>query len=310
MQQIAWLTEDLPHTYAGLRHAWAIHWQGLPAVVSGCLRWLAQQSHPQCEPDAADLPQVLVGVAHQVEQLGRDMASDRREPAYHNRLHIADTLVSMTCLLRAQRLLEARQCAPLCVSELLCLLCMLVHDLGHDGSINRVAGELEQRSVALFAPLLSAAGLASVSQQVIAELVLLTDPAGVKRVHAQCRGRASPCDVRGGLLPVEQMAVWVTEADVMASALPSPGLELTRALAQEWAVCAPAMSQRLLTARGRLGFLQNGAWFSSGACVALGIPAIIDRQIAVLQRGDVGGGIERSALAYIDVFDVHPDEPV
>lgn len=268
--------EVLTSAYAHLRSSWATAWPGLPSVLSGCVAWLGGTQSLRSGAQARMLS-TLLDCAGWVEATGRQMQALGAEPAYHNRLHTADTLVSCALLLQLQRAHEDRAtAAPPNDLEWTCLLTMLVHDLGHDGRINATPHENERHSIALFKPWLRKAGLENGRIETVESLVMLTEPRQAIDTHRQCKPEA--------LGRFELMALLVTESDILASALPFPGEALTQALSVEWAAHSPGPSRHLLTPQGRLGFLQHAANFSSPASRRLGVQVVVDAQVQSLRE--------------------------
>ena len=278
------LLPQLEHAYSALRESWAGSWKGLPAVVAGSVQWLCGTSTADEAPLHAQRVSVLLACARLVEQAGQSAQATATEPPYHNRLHIADTVVGMAALLRARRLgAPARLLGqPLATAEFRCLAAMLLHDYGHDGRVNDWPRQIEQASVDSFEPHVAACGLSPKDWADVRALILETDPRFVSDVHARAADRApSPAEAE---LSFEEMAVLVVEADVLASALKFPGEDLTLSLIQEWAPRYPQRAQQLSVPQGRLGFLRFGARFSSPAAQSLGVPDRVEEQISWLTR--------------------------
>lgn len=219
------------------------------------------------------------------------MAGRGLEPAYHNRLHIADTLVGMACLLRVRRELvrgvspHAHRQTALQPAELMGLLAMLIHDFQHDGRVNDGPGELERRSLQQFLPHAKSMDLSLEEWNTLTRLVLNTDPATVGTLHDEFRASSAsgPSSIAVPL-SLRELAVLVTEADVLASVMGETGEDLGRALTQEWATRYPDRAARLATPEGRLGFLTFGARFSSAAALHLQIPRVVQAQVASLTQ--------------------------
>lgn len=269
---------DAVAAYGQLRSRWPDDWPGLAAVMRGVVSWL---DAPSAMDGRAEVPPVLIECAEAVESSGRARARRVGEPAYHNRLHVADTLVSMASLIKARRGLLGTPDRGLTRFEMLCLLTMTVHDFHHPGRCNRRAQEIEQMSLARFAPHARRIGVSGSDWALVCHLVLLTDPTCVAQVHDRWhRDRVS---ARASGTRAE-MALLVTEADVLASALAFPGVELTRSLAREWQSPHPEMASSLLSEEGRLRFLSAGVRFSSDAADALGVKQAIREQIASIRK--------------------------
>ncbi len=260
-----------------LREYWPHGWPGLLLVYQRCMQQLGHSARHSLPPRL----QAIDACAHEVaEWLERDGSSRQqlgKEPHYHNRLHMADTLVCLTVLLQAQRCAQGLKQRVPAHHEWLAMLAMLAHDLLHDGTINRFPAELESRSVQALEPLMQRHGLHAQDQQIVKHLILKTDPVCVRQAHEQIADRVFSVDDQ------DCLAVLVEEADILASTLSVTGLELTRQLSQEWESSNPAMSPVLLTPEGRLRFLQFGALFSSPASRWLEIPRFRQAEIDSLR---------------------------
>jgi hypothetical protein len=217
-------------------------------------------------------------VAQWLEREGRQMQRRGREPQYHNRLHMADTLVCMTLLLKAQRAVLGTPSAKARRHEWLAMLAMLAHDLLHDGSVNQYPAQLESRSAQALRPLMQRHGMPEQDQLVVRHLILKTDPLCVRQAHAQVAERAFVIE------DVDCLAVLVEEADILASTLAVTGMDLTRSLSAEWERSNPSMAPVLLTRLGRLRFLQFGALFSSPASRFMGIQQARQSEMDALHR--------------------------
>lgn len=288
----------LRHALVALRAAWHSDWPGLAVVLQGCLAWVAQgpqagsSARSGLQPAAtARLLKAVQATARIVEGEGARLAGLGREPAYHNRLHIADTLVGMACLLRVRREMASRGSSrtkshhPLQPAEMMGLLAMLIHDFQHDGRVNDGPGELERRSLQQFLPHAKLIDLSLEEWNTLTRLVLNTDPATVGTLHDEFRASAaSTATVPGAPLNLRELAVLVTEADVLASVMRETGEALGRALTEEWSSRYPDRAARLATPEGRLGFLTFGARFSSAAALHLQIPGVVQAQVAALTQ--------------------------
>ncbi len=233
----------------------------------------------------------IANVAAAIEDDGLQRHRLGSEPPYHNRLHIADTLVSMTCLLLATRATEqsdmrsgrstgstgGTRSTP-SDAEWVLMLAMLGHDFEHPGKVNQFPGEIESHSVHELQPLMQAAGLSEPVRALIGELILMTDPSRVRPHHEAMRGRPFDLDDAGC------MAMLLQECDILASAMPDIGIDLTHQLANEWTMFSETMGASLLMAKSRLHFLRNQAQFSSPASHLLGLPAMTAAEIRALEK--------------------------
>ena len=274
--------DRLERTLQALRQGWSQGWPGLPAVVEGCIVELGGPLPQRGTRWAHLLHEATLATAYWLERDGAQRARRGAEPAYHNRLHTADTLVALTTLLRAQRAVEQRATAQVTPAERLGLLAMAAHDLLHDGSINRFEAELESRSADHLQPLLAELEISPRDARRVRTLILATDPAHVPGVHARVRGR------RFRVQDDDCLAVLLVEADILASTLADTGVSLTAQLALEWDRVAPERAQALRQPLGRLGFLERAALFSSPASALLGLPAVRQAQIDALRAAQGG----------------------
>jgi hypothetical protein len=270
------LLASLEASLLQLRERWPQGWPGLSLVFDRC--WQRLGADPR---KPSQRVQALIRCAHDVaariERDGRARQRQGAEPQYHNRLHIADTLVCMTHLLLAQRQVQApAKVAP--ISECLALLVMLGHDYLHNGQVNRFPAELETIAVTQLQPILQRHGVAPQDQAMVTHCILKTDPSGVKQSHALIAGRAFRLADR------DCLAVLVEEADILASTLMVTSEGLTLSLSKEWESSNPAMAQGLLKPASRIYFLENAALFSSPAACLLGIPVLKQAEVDAVRR--------------------------
>jgi hypothetical protein len=265
---------DLRLQLQSLQQSWPAKWPGIESVVQQTLDRM-QQTHPQTQEAASlALTKCMLRVADAIESEGASKAKLGKEPAYHNRLHMAQAFVSMSCLLLTQRELGAKPLSSAYAHrELLALLAMLAHDLFHPGLQNKAQGEIEQIAVSALQPHLDFFGVSSKDQADIVGIILHTDPTLTAAVHQDCQGKVFD------LADTRCLCLLAVEADILASALPDLGPQLTQFLAQEWAPHYPQAAQNLLLPNARAGFLKHQALFTSPASVRLGMPALVQAQI-------------------------------
>lgn len=261
---------------ARFREHWPDAWPGLPVIVSECLSELGHRAGAPLEPRLQAIYDCLAATAVAVEGNGLERDTQGTEPAYHNRLHIADTLATLVCLLLHSRADRPSPAGLPIRQEWLLLLAMLAHDYLHTGKVNQFPAELEQAAVAGLRPLMAECGMAPEDQALVADLILMTDPTRVGKTHESVGGKPF-C-----LNEFNAMAVLLQESDILASVLPGIGLEQTRRLSDEWAKFSDAMASNLLRTAARVTFLRDYARFSSPASQRLGIPALVEQQLAAL----------------------------
>jgi hypothetical protein len=268
--------QDLSASLRNLRRPWPNHWPGLPIVFDRVGQELGLGN-----PRKGSAVHRLLGfgraVSELVEQDGVKRHAQGQEPAYHNRLHIADTLVCMTYLLKTSGALNVKGARKPAVAAM-ALSIMAGHDFLHPGGSNMQPGELEERAVQDLQPLMAAAGLTLEERQIVKHCIMATDPAQVNGIHLQIRTR--PYDLR----QTDCLSVLVIEADITASTLPQTALSLTQSLAIEWASQEPKAAEKLLWPQNRLLFLEHTALFSSPAACRLGLNAVKLRQVRRLEH--------------------------
>ena len=269
---------DLHASLVRLRASWPNDWVGLPVIVADCLSRLGDRDGAPLSATARASRDAIARIAQVIEDDGLQRHRQGCEPPYHNRLHIADTLISMTALLLATRAAQQRvpDSRP-SDAEWVLMLAMLAHDFGHPGKVNQFPGEIEQQSFCDVQPLLQAAGVPTQMIHLIAELILMTDPARVRPHHEAMQGRAFDLDDAGC------MAILLQECDILASAMPDIGRGLTHQLASEWSPFSPAMAESLLRVRSRIHFLRHQALFSSPASQKLGLSDMTAAEIRQLE---------------------------
>jgi len=268
--------KELQVTLLSLNDCWEQRWPGLPLFMNKCL---VRLGHPSTSPMAKETQAIhdcIQSVALLIEQDGQARASLNQEPHYHNRLHVANTLVTLTTLLLLQRQCSGDERSIPSHIEWLAMLIMLSHDLLHDGSINRQESQIEARSVAYLKPLMQQHQVDLADQHIIQMIILLTDATLVKAGHEKIKNK--PFFIED----MDCLTVLIQEADILASAMPEVGPLLTKQLASEWAKINHHGMSALTTASGRIEFLRHGALFSSPASQLLGINAVKSAQLLAL----------------------------
>ncbi len=272
------LALSLDATLRALREPWPDAWPGLPLVLQRCLDRLG----PVGTADRGRARAVVgcaLEVAALVEADGSQRRVDLREPQYHNRLHIADTLVCMTHLLLAQRVAEGREAAPTRLEECIALMVMAGHDYLHTGMINRFPYELETRSVDSLRPVMKRHAVDARDEETIVHCILKTEPTQVKASLEAIQGRPF------GLGDRDCLAVMVEEADILASTLPVTAAAQTQRLVEEWETANPAAAKNLQSPKARLYFLEHAALFSTPAARVLGVDEIKRGEIDSIKAG-------------------------
>jgi hypothetical protein len=262
----SWL-QCLENSYGALRTSWHGQWVGLPAVLEACVQFLGlnkSNSSLAC----AQMLQAAEQVAHVIEASFANDGIDS-EPLYHNRLHFADALATISLQIAIQSDLS-KQTNPEWTA--CALLACIAHDLGHSGRINQFESELEKHSVELLAPILDACGVTGVWREWIERCIIRSDFALVQQNHSAVQGADFEWDLKW-------LIVFLNESDVMASASTKFGIGMGEALAREWKKIDFVAHQTVATPAGRKGFLKI-ITFSSPAAKALGIQVAVDQEIS------------------------------
>ena len=175
---------ELRATYLNLQRALPDKWPGLPVVFDQCMNQLGwEQSLTSALPQTFSLYHCSKELAEFIEENGKSQFDKNQEPAYHSRLHIADTIVGLTALLLAQRSANDLDMQTQSHLEMLAMTSMLGHDLMHDGSINTYPEELESKSIHQLRPFLTEQRVNGQDIRLIEKLILMTDPAKVSLHH-------------------------------------------------------------------------------------------------------------------------------
>lgn len=248
------------------------HWPGLPAVAQACMESLGlAPAQLQAETkvvdndDLAAMLRFVQEVAQGMEALGLTWP-EGLEPAYHNRLHTADVLLTVTALLHGQQATAQPAARPWVAA---CLAAAVAHDFGHPGGTNAQPFELESRSWQALADHTPA--VPQPWRGRIESLILHTDPLTVQANHLRVASQAFDWT-----LPWCQ--VLLNEADILVSASTRFGPGLSQALALEWQRAGVAAHAVVASPEGRLQFLRS-VRFSSPAARALGLPEQVQQQL-------------------------------
>ena len=258
--------ECLESSYGFLRASWLNGWLGMPKVLYECLKFLNLQ-----ESNLSEAGLCMLGAANKLAiEIENQSQSNTKfaEPKYHNRLHFADALTSMSIQLAilVELKKEVNQDWMLCA-----LLTCLAHDFAHPGNINSVESEIEKQSVQFLKPILSSHDVPHEWQAVIETAIIRSDFSIVQHNHANVAGQSFEWDLKW-------LCVLLNEADVMASASSTYGPELGEALANEWRLIDFSHHATVSTAEGRKEFLKK-LNFSSPASLVLGISERISDEI-------------------------------
>ncbi len=243
-----------------LRESWATQWVGLPFVIDACANFLNLKSTTLTE-DGAKCLAVAREVALQIEadSNNRCRAASCAEPRYHNRLHFADVLTTVTLQAAIESEHSNLSDKPW---QAALILIAIAHDLQHPGRINHHFAEIEQLSVDALRPHLKAHAVPELWIKRFEHVILSSDFSLVSKNHARVAGKAFAWNIDWAI-------VLINEADVMASVSEAFGSELGVALSNEWAMAGLPMHSAVATEQGRLDFLASTI-FSSYSATLLG----------------------------------------
>ena len=244
------------------------HWPGLPAIAQACIQSLGFAPlglQAEVNDELASMLRFVQAVAQDMETLGHSWPEDL-EPVYHNRLHTADVMLTLTALLHGQQVTAEPAARPWAAA---CLAAAVAHDFGHPGGTNAHPFELESLSWQALAEHTSA--LPQPWRGRIESLILHTDPLTVRANHLRVSSQAFDWT-----LPWCQ--VLLNEADILLSASSRFGPGLSQALAQEWQRAGVPAHALVASPAGRVQFLRS-IRFSSPAALALGLPEQVQQQL-------------------------------
>lgn len=257
---------ELDHVLTKLRTSWTGDWMGLPCVLDACIDIFFQQTTAY-----TDTVSSLLASARDVVQQIEYSAQMTVEPSYHNRLHIADALTGLTCLLHLQtpdiRELPKDWCACL-------LLAVAAHDFDHPGGANASRHEIESMSVEKLQPILKQRAVEPLWQDRISQMILRTDICDVEYNHECVRNLPFEWNVNWS-------AVLLNEADILASASSTHGWAMGLSLAAEWKKAKLPLHEVVGTVQGRLEFLKT-LRFSSRGSKQLGVEDAVQQQLHAL----------------------------
>jgi hypothetical protein len=258
--------ECLESSYGFLRASWPGNWLGMPSVLLECLRFLNLQENNLSEAGRSML-EAAKSVAFEIEKHAENLP-ELKEPEYHNRLHFADALTSMSVQLSILVALkkEANQDWMACA-----LLTCIAHDFFHPGKVNLVESEIERQSVNFLKPILKSHSVPDEWRKIIDTVIVRSDFAVVHQNHAHVAGKAFEWNLKW-------LCVLLNEADVMASASAKFGPELGESLAQEWRLIDFPLHSSVASLEGRKNFLKQ-LIFSSPSSLVLGLGERISEEI-------------------------------
>ena len=258
----------LEDSYGFLRESWQGNWLGMPVVLQECLIFLNIQKNNY----SINTKNILKAADHIAVEIERHNNHIKYiEPKYHNRLHFADALTSMSIQLSILGKLgnEFNQEWIACA-----LLTCIAHDFMHTGNINQHESEIEKQSFNCLKPILTINSVPDEWQKIIETAIVRSDFAIVHHNHAQVTGQNFEWNLKW-------LCVLLNEADVMASASAKYGPQLGESLAQEWQLIGFKQHTHVASLESRKSFLKN-LLFSSPASLVLGLRERISDEIRAI----------------------------
>ena len=242
----------LEKSFAVLRTSWESEWVGLPYLLSRCVDFLNLSKN--LSSDASQMLLTAKAIAERIE-FQYSQSSVEAEPKYHNRLHTADVLTSLSILICIQSKIQG----DLYKDWIACaLLGAIAHDFEHSGKVNQFESEIESNTMNQLHPFLLTHQVPSHWCKALECAILRSDFALVQKNHELVKGKKFQCDQ-------DWLNVYLNEADVMASATTQFGIQLGNSLAQEWKMINFSAYQTVSTPIGRKAFLKQLVFSSEGS---------------------------------------------
>ena len=259
----------LENSFAVLRKSWQSEWVGLPYLLGRCVDFL-NLSATSLSSDASQMLLTAKAIAERIE-FQCSQSPVETEPKYHNRLHTADVLTSLSTLI----FIQSKNQGDLDKDWIACaLLAAIAHDFEHPGKVNQFESEIESNTMSQLQPFLLTHQVPSHWCNALEHAILRSDFTLVQKNHELIKGKKFQCDQ-------DWLNVYLNEADVMASATTKFGPELGNSLAEEWRMINFSAHQTVSTSTGRKAFLKQLV-FSSDASKHLQIDSKIALELSYL----------------------------
>lgn len=235
-----------------LRASWAQDWIGLPQVLQACMAFLNLNDN-HLSAAASSMLAAAVDVAS-ASELGFQAHNPLEEPHYHNRLHTADVVTSMSLLMAIEAKLSGRHEPEWLAAG---LLAAVGHDFMHSGGVNQANCQIELLSCTYMSPILSKHAVPDLWVQRIENAIIRSDFTLMSHNHQRVQGVEFAWNQAW-------FNVLLNEADILPSSTPALGPSLSEALSREWMLIGFEAHRTVATAQGREAFLRS-LLFSSAA---------------------------------------------
>lgn len=245
------------------RISWNSDWVGLTTILECCIEKLINPSDQDHLPNKK-----ILDCAHYIANEIEINARTNLEPHYHNRLHISDALTSLSVLL----LIEKKRSGHLnSYWTSILLLAITAHDYLHPGGNNKIAFEIEDKSLNSLDAIWFKFSLDEQSKHFLRHIIRHTDPVIVPKNHSLVKDKLFEFNLNWA-------TVLVNESDILASCTSEFGYKLSLQLAEEWKSREVLLHKEIATTRGRKYFLQS-IQFSSPSSQILEINKSIQCEI-------------------------------
>jgi hypothetical protein len=157
-------------------------------------------------------------VVETVEREGARLEKAGNELHYHNRRHVASTLVALSSYLAINPVFTLDE-------QLLAMIAMAGHDYGHQGKSNWESGEIQEELTAKWICKSCLSDLTSLQQNTVSDFIIGTQLSKVDANHKVFSD--NPKDTK------LHLQVLINEADITASLIPELSKQLTKSLLLE-----------------------------------------------------------------------------
>ena len=258
-----------------LRASWAQDWMGLPQVLQACTGFL-NLKETQLSAAAGSMLAAAMDVAS-ASELRFQADKPLEEPHYHNRLHTADVVTTLSLLMAIEAKLSGKNQPDWLAAG---LLAATGHDFMHSGGVNQAKCQIELLSCMYMSPILSKHAVPEHWVQRIETAIVQSDFSLAPDNHQRVQGAE-----------FEWNQAWfnvlLNEADILPSSTPALGPSLSEALSREWMLIGFEAHKTVATAHGREAFLRSLV-FSSAASRVLQATQRCQAQLEHAHLGHLG----------------------
>lgn len=173
----------LEKSFAVLRTSWESEWVGLPYLLIRCVDFLNLSKN--LSSDASQMLLTAKAISERIE-FQCSQSSVEAEPKYHNRLHTADVLTSLSILI----CIQSKNQGDLDKDWIACaLLAAIAHDFEHSGKVNQFESEIESNTMNQLHPFLLTHQVPSHWCKALECAILRSDFALVQKNHERVKDK-------------------------------------------------------------------------------------------------------------------------